>query len=140
MFGWFKKQEETVQEFPDNRAAFDHACAHQPNRILLEAMIPAIVEEEGRRGRDGERCFRVTLAGPDGGRDVWTCTLAEANDAPDKGDFVGFRVVSIAEDIAPDAMPIGYISCVLAPVLVNGKGWRIARNLTPKNIKQAIRF
>lgn len=140
MFGWFRKKEEPLQEFADSRAAFEYACTHLPNRILLEAEIPALVEEEGRRGRDGERCFSIRLAGPDGGREIWACTLAEATDWPEIGDLVGFRVVTIAEDIAPDATPIGYISCVLAPLLAEGKRWRIARNLTPANIKHAVRF
>lgn len=140
MFDWFRKKEETLQEFADNRAAFEYACVHLPNRILLEAVIPALVMEEGRRGSDGERCFKVMLAGADGGRELWTCTLAEATDWPEIGDLVGFRVVTIAEDIAPDALPLGYISAVLAPVLAVGKGWRIARNLTPTNIKPTVRY
>lgn len=140
MFGWFRKKEESLQEFADNRAAFEYACMHLPNRILLEAVIPAIVEEEGRRGRDGERCFSIRLAAPDGGREIWACTLAEATDWPEIGDLVGFRVVTIAEDLAPEPTPIGYISSVLAPVLADGKRWRIARNLTPTNIKQTVRF
>ena len=49
-------------------------------------------------------------------------------------------VVTIAEDIAPDPTPIGYIAYVLAPVLAAGNRWQIARNLTPANIKQAVRF
>jgi len=140
VFGWFRKKEESLLEFADNRAAFDYACTHLPNRILLEAVIPAIVEEEGRRGSDGERYFSIRLAAPDGGREVWACTLAEATDWPEIGDLVGFRIVTIAEDLAPDPTPIGYISSVLAPVLAEGKRWRIARNLTPANIKQAVRF
>jgi hypothetical protein len=139
MFGWFRKKEEPL-EFADNRAAFEYACAHLPNRILLEAVIPAIVEDEGRRGSDGERFFSIRLAGPDGGHAIWACTLAEATDWPSIGDLVGFRVVTIAEDIAPDPAPIGYISSVLAPVLVGRKGWRIARNLTPTDIKPTIRY
>jgi hypothetical protein len=140
MFDWFRKKEETLLEFADNRAAFEYACVHLPNRILLEAVIPAIVEEEGKHGRDGERFFSIRLAGPDGGRELWACTLAEATDWPNIGDLVGFRVVTIAEDIAPDPAPIGYISAVLAPVLVGRKGWRIARNLTPTDIKPTIRY
>jgi len=140
MFGWFRKKEESLQEFADNRAAFEYACTHLPNRILLEAVIPALVEGEGRRGSDGERCFSIRLAAPDGGREMWACTLAEATAWPEIGDLVGFRVVTIAEDLAPDPIPVGYISCVLAPVLAEGKRWRIARNLTPENIKQAVRF
>lgn len=140
MFSWFRKKEASLLEFADNRAAFEYACTHLPNRILLEAVIPAIVEEEGRRGCDGERFFSIRLAGPNGGHQLWACTLAEATDWPDVGDLVGFRVVTIAEDIAPDPAPIGYISSVLAPVLVSGKGWRIARNLTPINIKPTVRY
>lgn len=139
MFDWFRKKEEPL-EFADNRAAFEYACSHLPNRILLEAVLPAIVEEEGRRGRDGERFFSIRLAGPDGGHSLWACTLAEATDWPEVGDLVGFRVVTIAEDIAPGPAPIGYISSVLAPVLVGRKGWRIARNLTPSGIKPTIRY
>lgn len=139
MFDWFRKKEEPL-EFADNRAAFEYACSHLPNRILLEAVIPALVEGEGQRGNDGERFFNVRLAGPGGGRELWTCTLAEATDWPGIGDLVGFRVVTIAEDIGPDPAPIGYISSVLAPVLVGKKWWRIARNLTPTDIKQAIRY
>lgn len=140
MFGWFNKKKDPLLEFSDNRAAFDYACLHLPNRILLEAVIPAIVEEEGRRGHDGERFFSIRLASSTGGHELWACTLAEAVDWPDVGDLVGFRVVTIAEDLAPDAAPIGYISAVLAPVLVDGKWWRIARNLTPANIKPTVRF
>lgn len=140
MFGWFRKKEESQLEFADNRAAFEYACAHLPNRILIEAVIPALVEKEGRRGRDGERFFSIRLAGPDGGQESWACTLAEATDWPAVGDLVGFRIVTIAEDIAPEPAPIGYISSVLAPVLVGGKGWRISRNLTPPDIKPTIRY
>lgn len=140
MFNWSWKGKAPPLEFADNRAAFEYACTNLPNRILLEAVIPALVEEEGRRGHDGERFFRVTLAGPNGGREMWTCTLMEAVDWPNVGDLVGVKIVTIAEDVTPLPMPIGYISAVLAPVLVGGKWWRIARNLTPDNIKQAIRF
>lgn len=139
MFGWFRKKEETLQEFPDNRTAFEYACENQQNRILLEAVIPALVEEDAGRTSSGERAFKVRLAARNGGRPFRASTLAEATDWPEVGDFVGFRIVQVMDDFAPD-MPIGYISCVLQPVLVGGKGWRIARNLTPKNIKQAIRF
>jgi hypothetical protein len=140
MFDWFRKKAEEPLVFTDNRAAFEHACTHLPNRILIEAVLPAIVEEEGRRGRDGERFFRIILAGPAGGRELWACTLAEATDWPEIGDLVGFRVVTLADDMAPDQTPVGYIACVFAPVLAGRKGWQIARNLTPANIRQAIRY
>lgn len=138
MFDWLWKKEAPLT-FPDNRAAFDYACNHLSNPILLEAMLPAMVEEEGRRGRDGERQFRIRLAGPGGGTELWTCTLAEATDWPMVGDLVGFRVVTIPEDL-PGSLPVGYIAAALAPVYVGGKGWRIARNLTPDNIKQTLRY
>lgn len=140
MFDWFRKKDSAPLEFADNRAAFDYACSHLPNRILLEAVLPAIVEEEGRRGHDGERFYRIRLAAANGGRDLWTSTVAEAVDWPCVGDLVGFRVVMIAEDIAPEAAPIGFITAVLAPVLVEGKRWKVARNLTPANIRTAIRY
>lgn len=140
MFGWFGRRKEELLQFADNRAAFEYACANLPNRILLEAVIPALVEEEGRRGRDGERTFLITIAGKGGGQRLWTCTLAEAVDWPAVGDFVGFRVVTIAEDLADEPTPIGYIAAVLEPLLVGGKYWKIARNLTPDNIKQAFRL
>lgn len=140
MFTWFGKKASPPLEFSDNRTAFAYACAELPNRILLEAVIPAIVEAEGGRGADGERTFRIRLAAPNDGRQLWTCTLAEATDWPAIGDLVGFRVVTIAEDLAPAPTPIGYLCAVLHPVLVPGKGWRIARNLTPANIKPTIRF
>ena len=140
MFGWFRKKEEPLQEFADNRAAFDYACTHLPNRILLEAEIPALVEEEGRRGSDGERYFSIRLAGPGGGREIWACTLAGAPGWPEIGDLVGFRVVTIAENLTPEPTPVGYIANVLAPVLAAGNRWRIARKLTPANLKPIIRF
>lgn len=140
MFGWFGKKNKELLEFADNRAAFAYACANLPNRVLLEAVIPALVEGEGQRGHDGERTFLITLAGSSGGQKLWTCTLAEAVDWPSIGDFVGFRVVTIAEDLADDPIPIGYIAAVLEPQLVGGKCWKIARNLTPDNIRHAIRY
>lgn len=140
MFGWFKKQEDVLTEFPDNQAAFAYACEKQQHRILLEAMIPALVEEEGRRGSEGERCFRVTLALASGRREMWTCVLPGSPDVPEIGALVGFRVVSVADDFAPHGDPIGYIACVLAPVLSSRKGWKIAQNLTPANLKPTVRF
>jgi len=54
--------------------------------------------------------------------------------------MVGFKVVMIAEDMRPDAVPFGFISAVLAPVLAGRKGWRIARDLTPANLKPTKHF
>jgi hypothetical protein len=140
MFGWFRKKEAIPLVFPDNHAAFEYACSYLPNRILLEAVLPAIVEDEGDCGHDGERVFRIRLAGPVGGRDLWAASLVEATDWPEIGDQVGFRIVTIAEDITPEGLPVGYIACVFAPVQAGRKGWKIARNLPPANIKQALRY
>lgn len=138
MFGWFKKNTEPPLVFPDNRAAFDYACVHMDYPLLLGAVIPALVEEEGRPGAEGERYYLLRLATRGGDRTLWACTLKEATDFPDIGDFVGFRIVTFASDLPDDMNLIGYIACQFAPVLVKEKGWRIARNLTPANIKQEI--
>lgn len=140
MFGWFKKDGAATLTFTDNFGAFEYACSNLPNLVLLEAVIPALVEEEGRRGRDGERSFRIRLAASGGGRTLWSNTLAEATDWPEIGDLVGFRVVSLAEDVTADSLPIGYIAYVLKPVLAGRKGWLVARNLTPANIRQPFRL
>lgn len=139
MFNWFRKNEKTL-EFADNAAAFAHACliGYQPR---IDALIPALVEEAGARGRDGERTFLITLAGPHGatGR-FWSCTLKEAQSHPEAGDLVGFRIVMIASDLPEDANLIGYIACRLERVLVVGKGWAVAQSYTPDNIKRALRL
>ena len=139
MFNWFKKDAQPLV-FADNREAFAYACEHLPNRVLIEAVIPALVEEEGARGSGGERCFRVRRAGPDGGREIWACTLVEATDWPEVGDLVGYRVVMIRDDMPLELALLGYLAFVFAPVYVPGKGWRNAKNLTPKNIKPTVRF
>ena len=139
IFDRFRKDDQR-REFADNREAFAYACAHLPNRVLIEAVIPALVEEEGKPGRDGEQMFRIRLAGPGGGRELWAGTLAEATEWPQAGDLVGFRVVMLADDLPPELGVIGYIAFVFAPVLAGRKGWRIAKNLTPKNIKPTVRF
>lgn len=139
IFDRFRKDEPPL-EFADNRAAFAYACEHLPNRVLIEAVIPALVLEEGKRGRDGEHMFRIRLAGPDGGREIWAPTLAESTEWPQIGDLVGFRVVTIADDLPPELAVIGYIAYTFAPLLAGRKGWRIAKNLTPDNIKPTVRF
>lgn len=53
MFGWFRRKEEPQLAFPDNEAAFAHACTIG-YRLLLNALIPAPVADEGRRGAEGE--------------------------------------------------------------------------------------
>jgi hypothetical protein len=138
MFNWFRKKDES-QEFPDNQAAFAHACTlgYTP---LIGGLIPALVEEEGGLGRDGERTYLIRLAEPDVPRRFWSSTLKESQSYPSEGDFVGFRIVTIASDLPVHASLIGYIACRLERVLVAGKGWTVAQSYTPKNIKQAIRF
>jgi hypothetical protein len=138
MFDWFRKKKE-VLEFPDAAAAFAEACriGYEP---LVDALIPALVEEEGEPGPDRERSFLVRLATPHFAVQLWTCTLKESAAYPRVGDFVGFRVVTVASDLPEPANLIGYIACALQPVLVLGRGWRVARSYTPGNIKQAIRL
>ena len=65
MFGWLRRKEETVMQFPDNESAFAHACTLR-YPLLLNARIPALVMEEGRRGAEGEHWFLLQLAGRDG--------------------------------------------------------------------------
>lgn len=139
MFDWFWKKKKEVREFPDNETAFQHACScgYQP---LIDALIPALVEEQGGRGRDGERTFLIRLAGAQGGTRLWSCTLNDAPAFPQVGDFVGFRIVTIADDLPEPANLIGYLACRLERVFVKGKGWVVAQNYTPENLKGNIRF
>jgi hypothetical protein len=139
MLGWFKKKQPPLV-FPDNRAAFDYACEHLDNRILIEALIPALVEELGKTGAEGEKYFLLRLAAKEGGRDVWACTLKEAVDWPEVGDLVGFRVVTIADYLPEEMNVIGFIAVKLEPVCVPGKGLRVVKSYTPKNIRPTIRW
>jgi hypothetical protein len=139
MFNWFRKKQPKILEFPDNHAAFEHACSigYQP---LIGGLIPALVEEEGGRGTDGEYTFRISLAGAHGAIDFWSCTLKEAKSHPKAGDLVGFRIIMIASDLPEQASLIGYIACRLDRVLIDGKGWAVAQSYTPKDIKQPLRL
>ena len=139
MFNWFRKKNAEPMEFSDNEAAFAHACTIG-YRPLIGALIPALVQEDGRFDRDGGRSYRIKLAGADGGRTLWTSTLKGAKGYPGTGDFVGFRIVMIASDLPEEASLIGYLACRLEPVLVSGKGWRTAQIYTPDNLKPALRF
>jgi hypothetical protein len=139
MLGWFKRKKPPL-DFPDNQAAFDYACEHFDNRVLIEALIPALVEEQGRNGNEGERYFRIRLAAKGGGRSLWACTLKEAVDWPQVGDLVGFRVVMVADDLPEEMNVIGFIAVKLQPVCVPGKGLRVAKSYTPKNIKPTVRW
>ena len=58
MFDWFRKKEAQRLEFSDNDTAFAHACT-LGYRPLIGALIPALVQEEGSPGRDGERTYRI---------------------------------------------------------------------------------
>ena len=139
MFNWFRKKKREVLQFADNAAAFEHACAigYQP---LIDALIPALVEEEGGLGRDGERTFLINMAGPHGPVQLWSCTLKESLCYPKAGDLVGFRIVTIASDLPEYANLIGYLACRLERVFVSDKGWVVAQSYTPDNIKSDIRF
>ena len=139
MFGWFRAKEKPPLVFSDNRAAFDHACGlgYQP---LNGALIPALVEEEGQQGDEGERYFRLSLALAGVSRELWACTLKEARDHPVVGELVGFRIVKVASDLPEPANLIGYIACGLEPVLVVKKGWRVAKSYTPADIKPELHW
>jgi hypothetical protein len=139
MFNWFRKKDPQILEFPDNDAAFAHACT-LGYRPLIGALIPALVQEEGPRGRDGERTFLIRMAGAEGGLSLWSSTLKDSLGFPKAGDLVGFRIVMIASDLPEEASLIGYLACRLQPVLVEGKGWRAAQRYTPGNLKPAIRL
>ena len=140
MFGWFdRKKDEPSLVFPDNEKAFAHACTIT-DEARLGAAVPALVVEEGRRGRDGEHNFLLRLAGPGGGREIWGGTLAHAPACPEPGDLVMFRIVRVASELPDDASLIGFIACKLEPVLQPARGWRIAVNYTPEDIKPEIHF
>ncbi len=138
MLDWFKKK--PPLDFPDNRAAFDYACEHFDNRILIEALIPALVEEQGRTSAEGEKYFRLRLACKERDRELWACTLKEAVDWPEVGDLVGFRVVMIADDLPEEMSVIGFVAVKLEPVCVPSKGLRVVKSYTPKNIKPTVRW
>ena len=126
--------------FENNEAAFDYACTRQKPEILLEAAIPALVLDLGTVDMDGVRHFLLRLAGSDGGRELWACTLNEATAYPEVGDLVCFRVVKIAPDLPDEASVIGYIAAKLAPVWVEKKGWQVLESYTPANIKPIVRW
>ncbi|HBA88975.1 MAG TPA: hypothetical protein DCZ75_13620 [Geobacter sp.] len=138
MFNWFRKKPENL-EFPDAAAAFAHACSigYTP---LIGGLVPARVEEEGGLGHDGERTFLIAIAAPAGPEKLWSCTLKGSPGYPKEGDFVGFRIVTIASDLPEPANLIGYIACRLSFVLVQGKGWAAAQSYTPENLKRALRL
>ena len=137
MFDWFREKEETLTQFPDNEAAFAHACS-LGYALLINAKIPALVVEEGRRGVDGEHWYRLNLASQEGTLGIWGPTLSEAPAYPEVGDLVAFRIVRIATELPDDASLIGYIDCRLKPVLNSRKGWHIATSFKPDNLKPEL--
>jgi hypothetical protein len=137
MFDWFGRKKEPPLVFADNEAAFAHACTIGYG-LLLNAFIPALVVDVGRRGSEGERFFRLRLAGPHGAQDIWGCTMADAPGYPEVGDLVAFRIVRIASELPEDAQLIGYIAGKLEPVLDPRKGWRGAASYTPANLKPEL--
>lgn len=140
MFGqfWKRKREPVIFESPE--AAFAYACASLDNELLLEAVIPAIVEERGRVGEEGEHYFRIRLANRQGGRVIEACTLKEATATPQVGDMVGFKVVRLEPELPEPFDLLGFIAYRLAPVYVPGKGWPVERNFIPENIKPTLRM
>jgi len=137
MFDWFRRKEEPPVSFPDNETAFAHACT-MGYRLLLNALIPALVVGTGRRGNEGERYFRLRLAGPEGALEIWGCTMADAPGYPKIGDLVAFRIVTIAPELPKEAQLIGYISGKLAPLLNGSKGWQIVSSFTPPHLKPEL--
>lgn len=142
MFRWFGKNKHRgdVRVFDDNDAAFQHACESLSYECRLEAVIPALVMERGKPGPDGERCYLLRLAAPRSCREIWGCTLKEADRFPAPGDLVGFRIVRIATELPEGMGIIGYIAMKFDPVLVDGTLWKVAENYTPEGIKKTVRW
>jgi len=137
MFDWFHGKEETLTQFPDYESAFAHACTLR-YPLLLNARIPALVMEEGRRGVEGEHWYRLHLASQEGALDIWGPTMPEAPAYPEVGDLVAFRIVRFATELPEHASLIGYIDCRLEPILNDRKGWRIATSFRPDNLKPEL--
>ena len=137
MFDWLRRKEEELTQFPDNESAFAHACTLR-YPLLLNARIPALVMEEGRRGEEGEHWFLLRLAGQEGVLDIWGPTMPEAPAYPHVGDLVAFRIVRFATELPDDASLIGYIESRLDPVLNSRKGWHIATSFRPGNLKPEL--
>ena len=140
MFGLFKKKVGEPIEFGSPEDAFGYACRNLENRMLLEAVIPALVEERRGTGPEGEQLFLVRLANREGGRLVEACTLKESFRSPGVGDLIGFRVVKIEPELPEPFDLLGFIACRLQPVYVPGRGWRIAESFVPDNIKPTLRM
>ena len=137
MFEWFRGKQETLTQFQDNESAFAHACS-PGYELLINAKIPALVIEEGRRGRDGEHWYLLRLASQNGPLDIWGPTLSAAPACPRVGDLVAFRIVRIASELPEDARLVGYIACRLEPLLNSRKGWQVAESFRPDNLKPEL--
>lgn len=137
MFDWLHRKEETFTQFTDNESAFTHACTLQ-YPLLLDARIPALVLEEGRRGAEGEHWFLLHLAGQGTELNVWGPTLPGAPAYPAVGDLVAFRIVRFATELPEDASLIGYIDCKLDPALNSRKGWHISASFRPDDLKPEL--
>ncbi|ABB32770.1 hypothetical protein GeomeDRAFT_2103 [Geobacter metallireducens RCH3] len=140
MFGLFRKKVGEPIEFGSTDAAFDYACRNLENRILLEAVIPALVEERRGMSPEGEQLFFIRLANREGGKVIEACTLKESLRHPAVGDLVGYRVVKVEPELPEPFDLLGFIACRLQPVYVPGRGWRIAESFVPDNIKPTLRM
>lgn len=137
MFKWFRRKTEEVLPFPDNASAFAHACTLS-YQLLINARIPALVLDEGRRGADGEHWYRLKVARQGGALEIWGPTLAEAPAHPEVGDLVAFNIVRIVAEFPEESSLIGYIDCRLEPVLNGSKGWLVAASFRPDNLKPEL--
>lgn len=137
MFNWLLGKKEALTQFPDNESAFAHACTLR-YPLLLNARIPALVVEEGRRGAEGEHWFLLKLANQDGGLNIWAPTMPGAPAYPKEGDLVAFRMVRFATELPDDASLIGYIESRLEPALNSRKGWLVATSFRPDNLKPEL--
>lgn len=141
MFRWFgRKEEHEARIFDSPSAAFRHASEMLDYPLLIEATIPALVERAAGSGDEGEACYTLRLAGKNGGRQVIACTLPHAPGRPEVGDMVGYTVVQCDPERPEGLDLLGYISSILSPVLVEGRGWRIARDLRPPDLKPTLRL
>ncbi|HML79841.1 hypothetical protein [Geobacter sulfurreducens] len=140
MFGLFKRKKADPAIFDSAEAAFDYACRNLENRILLEAVIPALVEEFVRVSHEGERYFRIRLANSRGGQVIEACTLKESSRAPSVGDLIGYKVVRYDPDMPPPFDLLGFIAYRFEFVHVPGKGWRTAESFIPDTIKPTLRM
>lgn len=140
MFDFLRRRRREPIVFEGPEAAFRYACENLDNALLLEAVIPALVEEQGRVGAEGEHCFRIRLANRAGGRVIDACTLKEATEVPAVGALIGFKVVRVEPELPEPFDLLGFIAYRLGAVYVPGKGWPVERNYVPDNIKPTLRL